>query len=119
VRAAFSKRAKAAPPPHFTFTLKVAGRPDQVSRHRTFLRGSERAALAVGVALLGSGGFNVLCTHNELREINMLWTIVAILFILWLLGFSFGVGGSLVHLVLLVAAVVVVINLLSGRRRLT
>ena len=46
----------------------------------------------------------------------MLWTIVAILLILWLLGFSFHVAGSLVHLLLIVALVVVVINLLSGRR---
>jgi uncharacterized protein DUF5670 len=49
----------------------------------------------------------------------MLWTIVAVLLVLWLLGFSLGVGGGLVHLVLVVAVVVVVINLLSGRRRLT
>ncbi|MBZ5531975.1 MAG: lmo0937 family membrane protein [Acidobacteriia bacterium] len=46
----------------------------------------------------------------------MLWTIVAILLILWLLGFSFHVGGALVHLILVVALVVVVINLVSGRR---
>jgi len=48
----------------------------------------------------------------------MLWTIVAILLVLWLLGFGFHVGGSLVHLVLVVALVFIVINLLSGRRRL-
>jgi hypothetical protein len=46
----------------------------------------------------------------------MLWTIVAILLILWLLGFSFHVAGGLVHLLLVIALVVVVINLLSGRR---
>jgi uncharacterized protein DUF5670 len=46
----------------------------------------------------------------------MLWTIVAVLLVLWLLGFSLGVGGGLVHLVLVVAVVAVVINLLSGRR---
>jgi hypothetical protein len=46
----------------------------------------------------------------------MLWTIVAILLIMWLLGFSFKVAGSLVHILLVVALVVVVINLLSGRR---
>jgi uncharacterized protein DUF5670 len=46
----------------------------------------------------------------------MLWTIVVILLILWLLGFSFHVAGGLVHLLLVVALVVVVINLLSGRR---
>lgn len=46
----------------------------------------------------------------------MLWTIVVVLGILWLLGFGFHVGGSLVHFLLVVALAVVVINLLSGRR---
>jgi len=46
----------------------------------------------------------------------MLWTIVAILVIMWLLGFSLHIAGSLVHLLLVVALVVVVINLISGRR---
>ena len=46
----------------------------------------------------------------------MLWTIVAVFLILWLLGFSFSVGGSLIHLLLVIALVVVVINLVSGRR---
>jgi hypothetical protein len=46
----------------------------------------------------------------------MLWTIVALLLILWLLGFSFSVGGSLIHLLLVVALVVFVINLVTGRR---
>jgi len=46
----------------------------------------------------------------------MLWTIFVVLLILWLLGFSFSVGGSLIHLLLVIALVVLVINLLSGRR---
>jgi hypothetical protein len=46
----------------------------------------------------------------------MLWTIVAILLILWLLGFSFHVAGGLVHILLIVAAVVLVFNLVGGRR---
>jgi hypothetical protein len=46
----------------------------------------------------------------------MLWTIVAVFLILWLLGFSFGVGGGLIHLLLVAALVVFVLNLLSGRR---
>ena len=46
----------------------------------------------------------------------MLWTIVVILLILWLLGFSMHVGGGLVHLLIVIAVVVVIINLLSGRR---
>jgi hypothetical protein len=45
----------------------------------------------------------------------MLWTIFVILLILWLLGFSFHVAGSLVHLLLVIAVVVLIINLLSGR----
>lgn len=46
----------------------------------------------------------------------MLWTLVAIFLIMWLLGFSFHVGGSLIHLLLAVAVIVVVVNLLGGRR---
>ena len=46
----------------------------------------------------------------------MLWTLVAVFLILWLLGFSFSIGGSLIHILLVVAAIIVVINLLSGRR---
>ena len=45
----------------------------------------------------------------------MLWTIFAILFILWLLGFGFHVGGGLIHLLLVIAVVVLVINLIRGR----
>ncbi len=46
----------------------------------------------------------------------MLWTIFVILLILWLLGFSFHLGGGLIHLLLVIAVVVLVINLISGRR---
>lgn len=46
----------------------------------------------------------------------MLWTILVILLVLWLLGMVGHVGGSLIHLLLVIAAVVLVINLLSGRR---
>ena len=46
----------------------------------------------------------------------MLWTILVVLGVLWLLGFGLNVGGGLIHLLLVVALVVVVLNLLSGRR---
>jgi hypothetical protein len=46
----------------------------------------------------------------------MLWTVFVILLVLWLLGFSFHIAGSLIHLLLVVALVVLVINLISGRR---
>ena len=46
----------------------------------------------------------------------MLWIIVAVLLILWLLGFSMHIAGGLIHILLVVALAVIVINLLSGRR---
>ena len=46
----------------------------------------------------------------------MLWTILAVCLILWLLGFSLSIGGSLIHLLLVVALVILVINLVNGRR---
>jgi hypothetical protein len=46
----------------------------------------------------------------------MLWTIFAILLILWLLGWGFHVGGNLIHALLVIALVVAVINLITGRR---
>ncbi|HMH08303.1 MAG TPA: lmo0937 family membrane protein [Terriglobales bacterium] len=45
----------------------------------------------------------------------MLWTIFVVILVLWLLGFSFHVAGGLIHLLLVVAVVVLVVNLLSGR----
>ena len=50
------------------------------------------------------------------RGIIMLWTVFVILLVLWLLGFSFHIAGGLIHLLLVVALVVLVINLVSGRR---
>lgn len=46
----------------------------------------------------------------------MLWTIFVVLLILWLLGFSLHIAGGLIHLVLVLAVIVLVINLVSGRR---
>ncbi|HJT52579.1 MAG TPA: lmo0937 family membrane protein [Candidatus Acidoferrales bacterium] len=46
----------------------------------------------------------------------MLWTIFAILLLLWLLGWGFHVAGSLIHLLLVVAVVVLLIELITGRR---
>jgi hypothetical protein len=47
---------------------------------------------------------------------QMLWTILVILLVLWLVGLLSHVGGGLIHLLLVVAAVILVINLLTGRR---
>lgn len=46
----------------------------------------------------------------------MLWTIIAILVVLWLLGFIGGFGGGLIHALLVLAAIVLIFQLISGRR---
>ncbi|MFZ0711906.1 MAG: lmo0937 family membrane protein [Terrimicrobiaceae bacterium] len=48
----------------------------------------------------------------------MLWTVIVVLVVLWALGFGFHVAGGLVHLLLVIALVVLVLQLLSGRRGL-
>ena len=47
----------------------------------------------------------------------MIWTLAVILFILWLLGFAvFKVAGGLIHLLLVIAVIVVVYRLITGRK---
>ena len=47
----------------------------------------------------------------------MLWTILVVLVVLWLLGFGMHIGGGLIHLLLVVALIVLIFNLVTGRRR--
>jgi uncharacterized membrane protein YtjA (UPF0391 family) len=61
-------------------------------------------------------GFPSQASASERGVSSMLWTIFVILLVLWLLGFSFHIAGSLIHLLLIVALIVLVINLVSGRR---
>lgn len=46
----------------------------------------------------------------------MLWTLLLVLLVLWALGLVANVGGGLIHLLLVVVAVVLIVNLVSGRR---
>ncbi|GAA0741740.1 lmo0937 family membrane protein [Sphingomonas sp. ABOLD] len=46
----------------------------------------------------------------------MLWTLVVILVILWLLGFSFHIAGGIIHILLVIALVIGLIQLFTGRR---
>ena len=47
----------------------------------------------------------------------MLWTIFVVVLVLWLLGFAFHIAGSLIHLLLVLAVIILIFNLISGRRR--
>jgi len=46
----------------------------------------------------------------------MLWTIFVVILVLWLLGFSFHIAGSFIHLLLVLALIVLIFNLFAGRR---
>ena len=47
----------------------------------------------------------------------MLWTILVVVLVLWFLGLIGNVGGELIHFLLLVAGVIFILQLLSGRNR--
>jgi hypothetical protein len=46
----------------------------------------------------------------------MLWALIVVLVVLWLLGFSLHVAGGLIHLLLVLAVIVLLYQLLTGRR---
>jgi len=46
----------------------------------------------------------------------MLWTLIVVLLVLWALGLAFKVAAGAIHLLLVVAIVLVLINVISGRR---
>ena len=47
--------------------------------------------------------------------VGILWTIIAALVLLWVLGLAFHVAGGLIHVLLVIAAVLFVINMFTGR----
>jgi hypothetical protein len=47
----------------------------------------------------------------------MLWTIFVIVLVLWLLGFSLHIAGGLIHVLLVLALIILIFNLVTGRRR--
>ena len=48
---------------------------------------------------------------------RLAWAIVAVFVILWLMGLAFHVAGSLIHLLLLVALIILIVDLVTGRRK--
>jgi hypothetical protein len=48
--------------------------------------------------------------------VSLIWTVVVVLFVMWLLGFSLHVAGGLIHLLLILAIIGIIYNLLVGRR---
>jgi len=46
---------------------------------------------------------------------NLIWGLVVLLIVLWVLGFAIHIGGGLIHLLLVIAVILVVFNLITGR----
>jgi hypothetical protein len=53
---------------------------------------------------------------SELEGEHMLWTLIVLLLLFWVLGFAFDVAGGIIHVLLVIAAVIFLVNLISGRR---
>lgn len=49
---------------------------------------------------------------------KVLWFIIVALIVFWLLGLIFKIGGGLIHLILIVAGIIFIIQLISGKRSL-
>ncbi len=46
----------------------------------------------------------------------MLWALIVLLLVLWLIGFLVHLGGALIHILLVLAVIVLIANLIRGRR---
>ncbi len=47
--------------------------------------------------------------------VNIIWGLVVLLFIFWILGFALHVGGGLIHILLVIAVILLVFNIITGR----
>jgi hypothetical protein len=54
-------------------------------------------------------------TYGE-EVTEMLWTLIVLLLLFWVLGFAFHVAGGIIHVLLVIALVLFLVNLISGRR---
>ncbi|QBP40003.1 MULTISPECIES: lmo0937 family membrane protein [Paenisporosarcina] len=49
---------------------------------------------------------------------RILWMIIVVLIVIWVLGLVLKIGGGLIHLILLIAGIVLIVQLISGKRKL-
>jgi hypothetical protein len=56
-----------------------------------------------------------IAVHEEIFVANLLWTLIVLCIALWVVGLVVHIGGGLIHLLLVIALVLFVFNVLSGR----
>lgn len=49
---------------------------------------------------------------------RMLWMVIVVLIVIWVLGLVLKIGGGLIHLLLLIAGIILVVQLVTGKRKL-
>jgi hypothetical protein len=52
---------------------------------------------------------------EEKQMAGLIWGVIVVLFVLWVLGFAIHIGGGLIHILLVIALVLLVFNVLTGR----
>jgi len=48
---------------------------------------------------------------------NVIWTLIGLLVLFWIIGLIAKVGGAIIHLLLIVALILLIFNLITGRKR--
>ena len=79
-------------------------------------RAGFRAPRATAYPAADSAAARSRALEYQMSLANILWTVLVIVVVLWLLGFVLNVGGGLIHVLLIVALIIVLYNLLTGRR---
>ena len=47
--------------------------------------------------------------------VGLIWAIIVVMFVFWLLGFALHIGGGLIHLLLVIAVILLIFNIVTGR----
>jgi hypothetical protein len=56
--------------------------------------------------------------RREGKEIIMLWTIIGAIILLWVLGLVFKVAAGFIHILLIIAVILILVNVFKGRKRM-
>lgn len=87
----------------------ISGLVDRIFFHDVLIVPATRAIES------GSTGTNLGKKLSMAGLANLIWTLIVILVVLWLIGFLLHIGGGLIHLILVVAVILLIVNLLTGR----